>query len=250
MILFLVQYTLFIGKPQNLVPNPSFEDTVACPAWLAAISNASNWTSASFGSPDYFHTCNSEDANIPDNIFGSQAALTGNAYVGISAYDTLGAYSYREYIQVQLQQSLEAAQRYWVSFHVSLADLNDYAIKELGAYFSVIQISDPDDTTLLFTPQIEFSDSVISDKVNWVRIHGTFTATGGESYLVIGNFNRTQTTTALQVGSTNVDYAYYYIDDVCVADDSITCTQLMSINVVNNKKPTFNVYPNPVANYF
>tara|TARA_R110001592_G_scaffold361235_1_gene671420 strand:- start:303 stop:1223 length:921 start_codon:yes stop_codon:yes gene_type:complete len=239
------------GLAQNLVPNPSFEDTIGCPAGLNDLPKTTFWTVPTLGSPDYFHTCNSGDANVPNNIFGTQSALSGSAYIGISVYDTFNSYSYREYIQIQLQQTLVSGQKYWVSFYVSLADLNDYAIQEFGAYFSPTQINDNTmDSTLMFNPQVEFSDSVISSKNDWTKVSGSFTATGNENYLILGNFNRKQTTTAIQVSSTNTDYSYYYIDDVCVSSDSLTCVNPVGVNEVKLNQSFFNLYPNPATDFF
>ena len=233
------------------MPNPSFEDTIGCPVNLDDLSKTTVWTSPTQGSSDYFHTCSSGDANVPNNIFGAQSALTGNAYVGIGVYDIFDSFSYREYIQTQLQQPLISGQKYWVSFYVSLADLNDYAIQEFGAYFSPTQINDNSmDTTLSFVPQIEFSDSVITSKNDWTKISGSFTAAGNEDYLIIGNFNRKQTTTATQVSSTNTDYAYYYIDDVCVSTDSLTCANPVGITEPAIDKDSFNLSPNPATDFF
>ncbi|OFY86465.1 MAG: hypothetical protein A3K10_14770 [Bacteroidetes bacterium RIFCSPLOWO2_12_FULL_31_6] len=249
----LLTFVCSVGVGQtNLVPNGSFEDTVQCPTTLADLSKTVSWTAPTFGSPDYFNSCTSNsNIDVPNNGFGSQAALTGNAYVGIQIYDTQSVFSYREYIQAQLQQTLISGQKYWVSFYVSLADLNDYAIQEFGAYFSPTQINDNSmDTTLSFIPQIEFSDSVITSKSDWTKISGSFTATGNEDYLIIGNFNRKQTTTAIQVSTTNTDYAYYYIDDVCVSTDSLTCANPVGITEPIIDNDSFNIYPNPATDFF
>ncbi len=259
MILFQRYLSLFLaiwifsalkGNSQNLVPNPSFEDTVSCPSTLADLTQTSFWNAPTQGSPDYFNSCaNNILIDVPNNGFGTQFALSGNGYVGIQVYDTQNVYSYREYIQVQLDQTLLVGQKYWVSFNASLSDMNDYGIQELGAYFSTTQINENSmDTALMVTPQIEFSDGVISDKNGWSQISGSFVAAGNESHIIIGNFNRKQTTTSTQVSSNNINYAYYYIDDVCVADDSLTCTRPLGY-LEENAAINFTVYPNPTSNF-
>ncbi|MBK5286545.1 MAG: hypothetical protein JJE25_14195 [Bacteroidia bacterium] len=50
-----------IAKPsfvlaQNLVTNPSFEDTVACPFGASQLNFATGWSSY-WGTPDYFNLC-------------------------------------------------------------------------------------------------------------------------------------------------------------------------------------------------
>lgn len=250
--LLITNYSFLIVNGQNLVPNPSFEDTAYCPTTLADLSATIFWTAPTIGSPDYFNVCNSGDANVPNNIFGTQSALSGNAYIGISVYDTQDVYSYREYVQIQLQQQLNSGQEYFMVFYVSLADFNDYGIQELGAYFSASQTNNTTmDTTLSFTPQIEFNDGFITDKINWTKISGSFIATGNENYLLIGNFNRKQSTSATQVSTTNVNYAYYFIDNICVSTDSSYCANYIYTGLQEESlKDNFNIYPNPVADYF
>ncbi|MBL4624159.1 MAG: T9SS type A sorting domain-containing protein [Flavobacteriales bacterium] len=250
LIFFLcLGYCVNYVEAQNLVPNPSFEDTVYCPVSLSDMASVSFWTSPTDGSPDYFNACNGTNASVPNNDFGTQAAVTGNSYIGISVYDTQTSFSYREYAQVELEQTLTASEKYWVSFYVSLADLTDYGIQEFGAYFSSNEVLDNlIDTTLMFTPQVEFGDSIITDKNNWIRVSGSFIATGGENYILIGNFNRTQSTTASQVSNTNADYAYYYLDDVCVSSDSITCVLPVGITGKNISTYGYSIFPNPISN--
>lgn len=237
------------GYAQNLVPNHSFEDTTSCPVTLADLSKANNWTSPTDGSPDYFNSCNGSVAGVPNNIFGTQSAIDGSAYVGISVYDLNNSYSYREYLQVQLLQTLTVGQKYYVSFYVSLADSNDYAIKEFGAYFSDTFIYSAMDSALSFVPQVQFNGAVITDKNNWTKIAGSFIAAGTENYLVVGNFNRKQTTTALQVGNSSFNYSYYYIDNICVSNDSLSCNQPVGIREIMPQQ-LFNVFPNPVIDWF
>jgi len=234
-----------VGYGQNLVPNGSFEDTLGCPATLADISKTTYWTTPTEGSPDFFHSCNGGGAGVPDNTFGSQLAQDGSAYIGVGVYDSQNTYSYREYVQAPLTQTLIAGQKYWVCFFVSLADTCKFAIKEMGVYFSDTLINSAMDSTLFFVPQIQFNDSVITDKNGWIKVHGTFIASGTENYIILGNFNRKQTTTAVQVNNNNSDpYAYYYIDNICVSSDSMLCSQTVGL-IDRNLESFVTVFPNP-----
>ena len=73
---------------QNLVLNPSFEDTLQSLSFSSNIDDALGWSSATFfGTPEYFNSCsNFPGTGVPNNITGYQYARTGNAYAGIFTY--------------------------------------------------------------------------------------------------------------------------------------------------------------------
>lgn len=59
----------------NLVPNPSFEDTVSCPNYANQIDKAVGWH-ASRNTPDYFNGCDwlTSNQSVPNNFRGYQYA--------------------------------------------------------------------------------------------------------------------------------------------------------------------------------
>lgn len=246
LLLLIFGFNSYTKAQINLVPNPSFEDTLYCPVTLADLSATTFWNAPTQGSPDYFNACSSNtNINVPNNAYGNQPAKSGNSYVGVSVYESQNINSYREYIQVQLKQQLLNGKKYFISFYVSLSDYNDYGIKELGASFSTGQIvNNTMDSTLSIIPLVQFSDYVITDKNNWTKINGSFIANGTENFLIIGNFNKNAVTTATQVSNNNISYAYYYIDDVCLSDDSTVCDNPIGITEYSNDN-IFAIYPNP-----
>ncbi|MFN8294461.1 MAG: gliding motility-associated C-terminal domain-containing protein [Chitinophagales bacterium] len=123
-------------------------------------------------------------------------------------------------MQVPLTQPLLAEHKYRVSFYVNLARTK-YAIKEIGAFFSTTEINTGTGDPLLFTPQVEFSDSIITDTIGWTNIKGYFTAQGNERYLIIGNFHNPQSTTIADVNDVNNNVCYYYLDEVSVTEISV-----------------------------
>jgi len=88
-----------------------------------------------------------------------------------------------------------------------------------GAYFSPTMVSDM--STIVNLPyqlQIESPAGVpISDEINWVKISGTYTAIGNETFITIGNFHPTSQTTSDSLGG-SWHWAYYFIDDVSVIE--------------------------------
>lgn len=247
LVLFL---RLLIGSAtplsaQNLVPNSSFEDTVACPSYISQIYNASGWFTGNFGTPDYFNSCFNDVVNappdVPRNAWGFQYAHTGEAYVGIGGY-FLANPGCREYISTRLLDTLEAGKRYCVELYVALADSIPLAVNKMGVY-----LSPTNDTILVdsagnwlcdrlpYTPKWE-SDSLVSDSLNWTKISGSFIATGGEQYLIVGIFSESIDIRADTLYGNGFNaISYYYIDDVAIwqCDTPVT--------VYAN----FSLYPNP-----
>jgi hypothetical protein len=207
-------------SPENLVPNPSFEDTVNCPTYISQLHNARHWFSPTSNTPDYFNACFDDWVNaspdVPVNAWGTQNAHFGNAYAGFATY--YSAPNGREYIATQLTDTLKSGKRYCFEFFVSLSDSSVNGTNNLALYFS-----ETNDTTtgffghnLAYTPAWE-SASIIVDTQIWTPIRGSFIAQGGEKYMFIGVF-KPDSLLGLDTLRYNGLYklAYYYIDDVAV----------------------------------
>lgn len=238
--IFLFLFSFGLQAQTNLVPNPSFEDTLACPITSDEIYDAIGWSSPTSGTPDYFNSCHTSpnDAGVPDNFFGNQMPFQGNAYAGFCLYQTPNS---REYIQVKLDSVMEGGIDYCVSYYVSLEEVSGYAIKQIGMYFSSTSISNPIMTVLPFTPQVE-NNFFISDTILWVKVTGMFKAIGGEQYLVMGNFKDDSNTDTSKV-SNNSNASCYYIDSVTVQ----RCTPL---SIKKDYLNRITIYPNPVNDSF
>jgi hypothetical protein len=235
---------------QNLVPNPSFEDTIQCPTAISVtfdqVSYATGWYTPTSGTPDYFHSCNGAVVGVPQNYIGMEPAKSGVAYTGIYTTSINGmSNSYREYIQTQLMDTLKAGTRYYVSFYVSPGDSCGYRCNSIGAYLSQTAISSTNSTPLPFIPKISNpSTNPLVNQNGWTLVADTFTATGGELYITIGNFYNGYNSDTINVGggsSSLAKKAYYYIDDVSVVVDSAE-----GINTFDNEN-LFKVYPNPTS---
>lgn len=232
MLLSAFLFTQFLNA-QNLVPNPSFEDTVACPTFYQ-VDYSIGWSSYS-QSPDYYHSCAS---HVPSNFFGFQYPRTGDAYVGLETYNRGGG-QIREYIGIQLNQPLTIGQRYVASFYVSKAQINlTIATNKIGLHFSTVSFSqvDPepiDNNSLVYT------DSIIEDTLNWVHISGSFIADSSYSFMSIGNFFADTLTSFIAYDSSAI-YSYYYIDDV-----SLYASSDSESVVEQDNFPSIKIFPNP-----
>jgi len=219
------------SQAQNLVANGSFEQFTNCPTGDGQLGNAVPWNSAR-GTCDLYNNCNNGNYGVPNNQIGYQNARTGNGYAGFFA--SQGWTEVREYLQIQLDEPLEAGVEYCVEFYVCLGDeLNsfgeetfDLAVNNLGAYFSSTSFT-PDPNNFDFipvTPQVMNDPTlqILTDTSNWMKVEGQFFANGGEQFLVIGSFHDEfgQNTTPLGPWGGDNKWSYYLIDDVSVTNCS------------------------------
>ena len=215
LILICVVVSRYGLAQTNLVPNPSFEDTVCCyPAGpdFAAIG----WFV--LGSSDYFRDgYNGGFSPSPiNNGLGSQIPLFGDAFVGFTTYENP---LNREMLLTKLLQPLEAEKKYCISYYVSKPERCDYASNGISMYLFADSASEYSYNPLDFvgkTPTFA-CDSVIYDTVNWVKVEGSFIAQGGEQFLVLGNmWTNAQTLWSYTAITPFQTYAYYYFDMISI----------------------------------
>ncbi len=228
-------------RSQNLVQNPSFEDTLLCnnnppQFWL----RCNFWSLPTFGSSDCFNTSGYCIEPIPQNAVGFQYPRSGNGYAGFATLVPGSINPYREYLQNELLLPLDSGHKYCLEFYVSCGDKEGYASGNLGAYFSDTIFQVQSGGLLNFVPQIKSPQGLIyDDTINWVKISGELIANGGEQYLIIGNFDP-DSLTSFQPMPGNTPGAYYYIDDVALVD----CTSVSIAEIL--KSDDIKLYPNPV----
>jgi len=238
--------------PQNLVPNPGFEDYNYCPRTTADIRALKDWFQPSAGSTDYFNTCSEGSfAGAPDNIFGYQQPHNGNGYIGFATHLHK---NYREYISVKLKQPLKKGKDYVVKFWASLANTSEYYAADLQVLFSDSAVGYTRHYNMPYTAQLNSDGKKpIDDTIGWTEVKWVYKAKGHEQYMTIGNFNDDDHTQVFKLatkkkhtGNFFAGQVYYYLDDACVSlmnpDSSCNCkedtTQLVVV-----KKDTAAVAP-------
>ncbi|HBX53190.1 MAG TPA: hypothetical protein DEH02_19190 [Bacteroidales bacterium] len=240
LIFFLLNKITVYG--QNLVPNFSFEDYLECPNSAAQFNKVLYWFSPSQGTPDYLNSCCiNGSVGIPSNWFGYQQAHSGSAYTVAYIFSSSNQ-KRREYIQVKLSQTLTFGEKYYIRFYLSITDYSNYAVNNIGAFFSNDSLFLQDDGPFLFVPQYENNISNNLDNKNeWMLLSGNFTASGNENFMTIGCFHDSTTIEKFPIDTNYADVAAYYIDDVYVGLDST-----VNINTdVQSKKEEITLYPNP-----
>jgi hypothetical protein len=233
----------------NLVPNPSFEDSLGCPSAAAQINLTTYWRSG-LGGIDLFRECGYNGYSIPSNYVGFESANTGVSYVGYAFFHKV-VHNFREFVEVELSDSLVANGEYFVEFYVSLADSEQYAIWNIGAFFSANGVQGNSLSQILsYTPQItNTSGNYITNKNGWTKIKGSFIANGGEKFITIGNYEDDSVIDTLFVGGSSSSGSYdwrgsgYYLDDVAVYEDTT-----VGSSEATGEERVAKVFPNPAKN--
>jgi hypothetical protein len=225
---------------QNIVHNPGFEEFTSCPGNTSQLNKATGWESPNFATPDFYHSCSSVNAGVPDNSFGSQYPATGDGYAGLISYLTAGGY--KEYLEGHMDP-MQPGKYYKVSMKVSLSEINRYANAGLGVLFSVDSAyASPRSTDVLsYKPQVDFSSyGVLTEKDKWVTLTDYFYADSAYKFITIGCFIPDSMVTKKAVNYGNQPGAYYYIDDVVV--------ETAPMGVALNPGKGFYLFPHPLLN--
>lgn len=247
----------FLGiKPtfsQNLVPNWSFEQYNICPDNHGEIEYCNAWIIFK-GAGEYFNSCDiTNNYGVPYNTCGFQEPSTGNAFAGIYTFSLTGnqSNSFRDFIGVELIDPLQIGIKYYLNFKASPAIIGSipfqsdkFISNKLGGLLATYNYNP---LPILNFAHV-FTDSIIRDSSIWTTIRGSFVADSNYTYLILGNFFSDSLTSYEEINPNGVfNYAYYYIDDVCLSTDSVLCENFSSINEFNNEEEV-NLFPNPCLN--
>jgi hypothetical protein len=246
-VFYFLLICLNINAQINLVRNPSFEQYSRCPTGPDQIRNALYWSQIDtmgysdtiwfdpLCSPEYCNSCSNPNGfiGVPQGGKYYHYSRTGNGMAEMMVYYdnnwSGGVESYqRDYVQGRFYSQLIAGKTYCVTFYVTLEQGSQYAINHLGAYIDNGAIDAGQDSVGCASPQTAFvpqivEDSIINDTLNWVKVQGSYTATGNEKFITIGNFfdiehtdtiTRNLSGTRWYNGPGNV--AWYLLDDVSV----------------------------------
>jgi hypothetical protein len=132
----------------------------------------------------------------------------------------------RNYTQGKLSTLLISGVSYCVTFYVTLCQISQYANDHIGAYLDNGSIDAGQDSAGCAQPQTSFTpqvvgSTIINDTLNWVKIQGSFIASGTEKFITIGNFfDAAHTNTVSRHPSTANNFSFYLIDDVSVIESN------------------------------
>lgn len=243
----------FCAEAQNIIVNGSFEDIFSCPSSASELGYAQPWNGGE-GSPDLMNVCGLNEWGVPVNRGGGQWPRTGNGYAGFATYavDFIDA---RETLWQRIGYTLVSGEDYYFEAYVSLKDSFRYANHNIGIVFEDTMINGSSHLECIFQcpPVVEnTSANPLTSKTDWIKISGTFTASGGEKYIHIGNLRKDADSEIEFVGGSvgNGPYDWeesgYYIDDVWLS-------HIDSAHYVGIEEPlaakAVEVYPNPATDH-
>lgn len=203
----------------NLIPNPGFESLSGTPlGWFFTGKDFTRvmkyWESPTAASPDVYGPRVRVPGPWREKGFGLSDPHTGESCIGITLYGCGGGKPHcREYIQIQLNESLVPGQRY--QFEMWCKPLpRSLLIDKLGAYFSEDRISSLTDEVLNYVPQCESEKILSPEDRKWIHFSKEFVAEEKADYLILGNFKTDEETNVLEPKDDPLNFAYYYLDDI------------------------------------
>jgi len=217
---------------QNLVPNWSFEEISSCPDDLGQVELADGWLIfRGASSCDLYHVCGHPDtAGVPMNWQGEQMPASGSGYSGVFTFSDDDGWPYyvREYMGIQLSSPLQIGTTYTATLKIS-ATLSRggqrmmFASNNAGLLFSTSYFFQNDLDPVPGYAHV-VGTSVVEDTLGWTLISGSFIADSAYQFVVVGNFFSDEDTDWSLLDSAGIwNYAYYYVDDVCVSADLQFC---------------------------
>lgn len=184
----------------NLVVNPSFEDTATCQGNVQCdLLRAAGWFNPNTATPDVYDCVLERNCGQPmdANSLGIQAkgfqySLDGLRHAGAFQWYGPGSSYTREYLMTELVEELQPGAAYEVGLYCSRAEGYAYAIDRISAYLGPMPVFENHPKNLVtVTPQVQLrmpDSSYLIEGTEWVQVLDTFVAQGGERWLVFGTF--------------------------------------------------------------
>ncbi|MEM1322005.1 MAG: OmpA family protein [Bacteroidota bacterium] len=207
---------------QNLVPNPSFEQSGSFgDRWISTRSIfdtlMAEWTSPNEGSPDIlFVESIKEKALRPPRRYVNLMPYrphSGEVMVGIKTYgcETRMVHC-REYIQAELKEPMIIGETYYAEFWVRPIKYSFFH-NYLGMAFSTYKCDDKEPGVMHYQLPLILSEEILNEQ-RWIKISGSFVADEPYTHLLVGNFYTAQNITLDSITPPKMDHAYYLLDDI------------------------------------
>ncbi|MBS1562973.1 MAG: OmpA family protein [Bacteroidetes bacterium] len=184
---------------QNLVINGGFNDGNTCQEFSLPCGPAA-WITLPVKTKVVF--------------YGTDSKKETNKHFGLILENIKNPFNGRSYVETMLCQPLVAGQQYRLSLRCRTAPM---PFERMGVLLSNDEIIDGIDTLDRLHATFDITTDSVQDKTDlkkWVTVQYSFTARGGEQFLVLGNFSR-------QYSPRKTDYAYDGFGNVNLSLDDI-----------------------------
>ncbi len=215
-LFFFVVFVAFQVRAQNLVMNPSFEENSEVDRDIKVVKF---WHVMKVGG-FYIHDEADSTVLFPmhplKNVYGKQEPNSGKAYLAIYLVDE-DAIETSCLIQGYLTKPLKAGQKYYTEYYLSLSDNAENATSDFYIFFSDSAFSPKSNNAFYqsLTPDIANDPTnFITDRDNWTKMSGTFTAKGGERYMLMGNHTKKSHLLNPDLN----EEVIYYLDDLLIKE--------------------------------
>lgn len=242
LLFFFVGFCLHwqVAAQANLVPNPSFEDTIHGPIY-GSINGilgtcVKDWYSPNTNPGDgawyYYFGPNLPMPTALEYIYLPNSGI-GMIKIGIvESFNPIR----REYTQCQLIDSMRYNETYYVSYFVKRYNLPSMCLSNGTSLFfsdtAIIRINSNSFENIqnygqgffdLSASVTSFQEEIISDTNKWTKIEAVYQAQGGEQFITLGNFNTNQNTkfTCPNSNITTPTSAYLFDDITVMHIDSL-----------------------------
>ncbi len=236
---------------QNLVPNPGFEEFEG-DSLNPNMDGVAHWFNlnqtrkkAPYGTPDFVFL--KDPKSKP-----TYEPYEGHAMCGFITY-WARLYSYREYLGVQLIESLKIGKKYELVFYLSSGKGTGFSsagTDGIGALFTTFKPEQKRYEVLAFKPQFISKEIIYTNF--WKKVMVVFEADSAYRYLTIGSFLNDYQTLVSTYKSTDDLQAYYFIDNVSLeelTEKKPEVEQRPSAQIVENKPTVQEEKPAPTSNY-
>jgi outer membrane protein OmpA-like peptidoglycan-associated protein len=214
---FLICLFVEISNAQylNFIPNSGAEmvDLTVKPSPSKSLNGCYFWYQPNLCTTDFYHTDMLRNPEWVNDFFGgeefalrSMKPFKGNAIFGLYQYRFLTTeelnsnnmfFCNGELLAIKLKSKLMKGRNYHVGVYVKLSNepYSNAYVSSFGFYFSKDSIYQNNIESINAIPQvINDTTNFISDTLSWQLIDGYFKATGGEEYLIMGNFETSKNT--------------------------------------------------------
>ncbi|MEY3399244.1 MAG: hypothetical protein RL220_1838 [Bacteroidota bacterium] len=237
-----------IWAQENLVLNPSFEDTASMTYGVPYLITA-NWWNPNLSSADYCTPhceelcCGSGNVNCaPYQVgLGYQEAQDGFAYIALDIYEYPENVT-KEYAQGYLSEPLQTGESYCVSCWVAMVAESGLRSCDFQIAFTDQLIYGVNEAGSLNLPNQVPLDISAADSISWLYVENTYVAQGGELYIYLGSNTPNEDLTCVEEYSEGWIWnaAYMFVDNVKVIK-SDSCVQ----SVMSHQSDCCRLYPNP-----